>query len=754
MPQIRRYYLGRLEVDEIARRIRVGKQAVSVEPKVFDLLVLFAHRSGQAIGHEELLESVWGRSVASDAVVSQAVFKLRKLLKRHAQLPDALVTLRGVGFRLDVCLEPIEGAEEQPPARRLRLRYVVPLMVLLAGLLLWSLDWQLAGNGAPRIALLNFENRTGDDELDWLEAGGSALIREQLLRRGIEVVSSRELEDLSAERALDSSPANAAAIVGVEQVFAPRLVPHMDGYRLELINLSDHSPARLELTGSGPATLSLAMGDLLAERLRARLRPPAGVLGLGSSFLDEAYARAYHHRIAGDHDEAIRLYEYILSEAPDAHWARYHLSITARYIGDMDRSRVLLESLLEISLSDAWLGAAVRSSMGNIEWYAGEYAQAESFYLQALERFESHQMVGGVASALGNLGMLAFSRGDFDAGRQYSHRALAIYRAQGNRVQHARLLHNIGYSHFDQGYFEQAMDWLEQSYSMRLEFGLRDQAANTRSVIAEIAIEQGRLDEGQRLLDQSLVDFESSGNERRRGQVLADLADVALRRGEFGPAREYGLEALALASARREPTSMATAAMATGRAMHALGDFMGAAQHYRRAGDQWEQVDNERGQLASISELARLALDQGDDEQARVLMDMLGTRADQLDDSLYRLIHQSLRAQRQIIRGQPDLIVADLQAILENGSERDAVRAALVAEIGERLFELDPGHDLMGRMLPLMSDWAPRYFPAARLLYRAAGSPADCRAAIRALEQLRGSQWNSGLPESTACGSG
>ena len=749
-----RYELGRLEVDEPARLVRVAGQDVPVEPKVFDLLVFFAHRSGEVIGHDELLEAVWGRSIASDSVVSQAIFKLRRILKQHAGLPDALVTLRGVGFRLDARIAALETSPGQESTRRLDWRTAVPALVLLAGLLVWWQAWRLSEPGIPRIALLEVENATGDAGLDWVEAGGSALISEQLARRGIEVVSSRQLQQLSNEGTGDVGPADAAAMAGVDRVFVPRLLPDADGYRLELVSLSDDSPTRLELTGSGPATLSLAMSGMLADHLRAPLRPPAGALGLGSPFLDEAYARAYHHRLAGDYDEAIRLYEYILGEAPDAHWASYHLSITARYQGEVERSRALLEALLDAPLADAWLAAAVRSSLGNLAWYAGEYALAESLYEQARERFAAHNMIGGVASVLGNLGMLDFSRGDFAAGRERAREALVIYRRQGNHVQHARLLHNIGYSHFDQGDYDRALDLLEQALALRVEYGLRDQAANTRSVIAEIAIEQGRLDEGQRLLEQSLADFELSGNERRRGLMLADLADVALRRGQYGPAREYGLEALALASARGEPTSTATAAMAVGRALHALGDFMGAEAHYRRAGDQWRQVDNERGQLSSLAERARLALDRGDPEPALVLIDEMGGRAEALDNPRYRLIHRSLRAQWQIAQGQSDAIVADLEAILDDTSDRAALRAVLIAEIAERLHQDDPGHEFMSRVLPLMIDWAPRHYPAARLLYLTAASPRACRRAEAVLEQLTGPDWAALAPDlvdQTAC---
>lgn len=757
MAQLRRYKLGQIEIDELARRIRSDDSEVAVEPKVFDLLVHFAHRPGQVLRHQELLEAVWGRSIASDAVVSQAIFKLRKLLSGEGRLPDALVTLRGVGFRLDAepeALEnPLDAQTDDRSTRFLDWRIALPLALLIASVLVWWQTWQLAEQAPPRIALLDIENATGDNGLDWVEAGATAMLSEQLTRRGIEVVSARELARLESARQGASTPVAAAATAGASQVFAPRLVRDGSGYRLELASLEDGQSAQLELTGSGPASLSLAMADMLAEELRAPLPPPAGGLGLNSPFLDEAYARAYHHSLTGNHEEAIRLYEAILAEQPEAHWASYHLSIAVNRTGDVDRARALLESLLERPLADAWLAAAVRSSLGNQAWYAGDYTLAERYYQQAQQRFSENNLLGGVASTLGNLGMLALSQGDFDSGRQNAERALEIYRNQGNWVQTARVLHNIGYSYFDQGLYEQALERLDAAYSIRIEHGLLDQAANTRAVIAEIAIEQGRFEEGQRLLEQSLADFQVTGNERRRGQTLDDLADVALRRGHFHRARDYGLEALALANGRDEPTSAASASMTVGRAMHALGDFLGAEEHYRRAGEKWAQVDNEAGQLSSLGERARLALDRGNDEHPRALalIEAMGERAEQLDDHRYRLFHRSLRAQWSIVQGRADDITDDLDMILGDAGERDALRAVLIAEVAERLYQAAPNHEQMTRIWPVMKDWAPRLFPAARLLYLAAESSEECRSAIQALRQLRGPDWQQDLAPSLNC---
>lgn len=752
----RQFSLGRLLVDTAGRRIRIGDDEVRVEPKVFDLLVYLAEHRGRAVSQDELLEQVWGRTVASDAVVSQAIHKLRSLLRDPGGMPDALTTLRGVGYRLDAAVTDGHGPDHR--VRRFsiaNLRLTLPALLLVAALVAWWQVWQTAAQLPPRIALMPFENATGNADLDWIGAGGAAVMGEQLLRRGIDVVTPEDLDRISRSSGEDVDTVTAAVeMAGVEQVFAPRLVADSDGFRLVLVNLTDQTTPPLELTGTGPATLSLAMAGMLADRLDAPLRSPAGALGLGNPFLDEAYVRAYHHRQKGDLQDARELYEYILREAPQSHWARYHLSITLRYAGEMEAAREHLQQLFEVPLDDAWLTAAIRSTLGNMEWYAGNLERAESLYNDARERFESHGMTGGVASALGNLGMVAFSRADFETGREHALQALEIYRRQGNRIQHARLLHNIGYSHFDEGDHDLALDFLERAHAMRVELGLRTQAANTRTVIAEVAIEQGRLDEGGRMLEQTLATFRETGDERSIGRTLADLAQVANRRGQYDRARDLALEALTLARSRDEAASSAKAALILGRSLHALGDHQSAEQHYRQAAATWSDLDNPPGRIASLAERSRLAMDRSDPEQARALLEELELAATEYGDRRYLETLRTLRLRLQISDGELDSIGDAVDTMLRELDHQTLEHAELIIELAEALHLAHADHPLLARLKPAAEHWATRYFPAARHLYQSASTSDECQKARHALEQLESPKWRQSLIPAQVCKTG
>ena len=233
--------------------------------------------------------------------------------------------MRGVGYRLDAQVnpfadQPVPSAPEIPSQWRW---IALGLVVLAAGFDRPGNVGTKSRSEIPRIALLELENVTGDAELDWVSAGATALMSETLLRRGIDLVSSRDLDELRTRSGNgDAGIVDAARQIGVQRVLVPRLLAEAGGFRLELIDLTDRSSPMLELTGAGPAALSLAMASQVADQVEAPLRSPAGSLGLGNPFLDEAYARAYYHRQKGDYKDARELYDYILREAPDAHWAR------------------------------------------------------------------------------------------------------------------------------------------------------------------------------------------------------------------------------------------------------------------------------------------------------------------------------------------------------------------------------------------------------------------------------------------------
>ncbi|TVQ34600.1 MAG: hypothetical protein EA370_10460 [Wenzhouxiangella sp.] len=741
------YRIGRLLVDEQARRVSVDGNELPVQPKVFDLLVYLVRHAGEAVSQDQLLEAVWGRTVASDTVVAVAMRKLRRLLESEGGLDDAIATVRGVGYRFDA---PVDWAASQGSGQPYGIdwRLAALAVVAIVGLVFGLQALKPTPAAPPRIALVELDNATGDADLDWARAGGAALIAQELARRGVEVVTPREMDRLQAAPHERIDALAAARLTGAETVYRPRLLVEPDGYRLEMRSLAAGNEPLFAVSGSDPAGLSLAMAGLMAEGLRAPLPSPAGNK-LNNPFLAEAYARAFHHMQLGEFQAARELYDYLLREAPDYHWARYQLAILLRNVGEHQAARELLEGLLAESLNDPRLEASVLTTMGNQYWFAGEMDQAEKAYLAARDVFVKLGANDSLADITANLGMLASSQGEFERGERLLVEAIESYRLRGNRIKQARAQHNLGYHYVKRGLDDPAMLHLGQAYEVRLGMGLRDQAASTLSALGELALRQGRLAEGSAMLEEALALYAETGNERGRGIVLADLAHAAQRRGDYRQARDLATESLVLARTRGETAGVAQTTLSIGRSLRALEDWRGAEAYFSEAAEAYDFIDNEQGRIVVLAEKVRLGLDRGQEVEA--LLEELDLRTLAFDDPRLRQIYQALFF-RAGLSAQPwpdlerrvDELLAGIDVDTSSGAD-------LIVEIAASLHRLDPGHSLLLRLNPMLADWAPRHFPAARLLWVTAADQASCRRAENALDDLRGEAWRIELPPSDRC---
>jgi len=749
------FRLGALEVHVPARRLTRDGQEVHVERKVFDLLVYLCSRPGQAIPRDELLAAVWSRSIASDTVVAQAISKLRALLSEQADLIDPISTVRGVGYRLDASPEALTLPTQAARPAALRGPWPAVVLGLLLVLLIAALSWQreAPSPGSPRIALLAMENATGDSGLEWVGAGATGVMGENLLRRGVEVLSGRPLEQLLSSHPEETAPAELIArLSGVDYVFAPRLLPADEGFRLELVLLAGRGPERLSLAGADPATLSLAMASLVAEEIKAPLPSPGGAGRLPNPFLNEAYARAFHHQQRGELQAAKELYEYILREEPGFAWGTYQLAIGYQRDGEFDQAQNLLEPLLDEIDDDVWLAAAVRTTLGNLSWYRGDYPGARERYQQALDRFQDAGLTGGVAATLGNLGMVAHTVGEFERGRALTQQAMEIYRAQGNRINEARLLHNLGYSYKEEGQLDSALDLLRQAYGLRRDLGLTTPAANTLSAIGEVLVQAGQLDDGIRLLHEALDQFVAVENRRGQGVVLADLAEAYSRKGRFDLAREHALESMAQARLRSEPAGIAATALTLGRLERELASPSLAQQYFREALAVYEEIGIERGQAAALAELVRQSALLGEFDAAEAYLRRFTDSADRIADPRLKRTGEVLGFRLEVMKDQTFRLEGPVRNLLEGLDARSLETAQLSVEIVEILHNVGLDHPLSRELLTSIEPWRSHYFPAARALYLQARSAEQCDQAIVALQGLRGETWSSGLAPQPYCG--
>ena len=105
--------IGALTVDAARREAYWGATTLALTTLEFDLLHALARHAGQVLSREQLLEHVWGYDYHGDTrVVDAAVKRLRAKLRQAAPQAELLVTVRGVGYKLDDAPGPPAPAGE------------------------------------------------------------------------------------------------------------------------------------------------------------------------------------------------------------------------------------------------------------------------------------------------------------------------------------------------------------------------------------------------------------------------------------------------------------------------------------------------------------------------------------------------------------------------------------------------------------------------------------------------------------------
>jgi TolB-like protein/DNA-binding winged helix-turn-helix (wHTH) protein len=205
---------GTFEVDLRTGELRKGGARINLPDQPFRVLATLLERPGELVTREELRQRLWSAETFVDFEhgLNAAVRRLRDALGDSADVPRFIETLPRRGYRF---IAPVIGqpaAEEAPfhpeepttsevlPApvvtatprvTRARVLGVIATMVLVAAAVLWASGYLSQSNarresaatgGRSMLAVLPFENLTGDPDQEYLADGMTEELIAQLGR--------------------------------------------------------------------------------------------------------------------------------------------------------------------------------------------------------------------------------------------------------------------------------------------------------------------------------------------------------------------------------------------------------------------------------------------------------------------------------------------------------------------------------------------------------------------------------------------
>lgn len=94
--------IGPLIIDFDCRLVTLFGESVYLTPREFSVLTCLAHNKGRVVTFDQLLDEAWGydSEMGTSGQVRVYVNRLRQKLVNHHQVPEFIVSERGIGYRL------------------------------------------------------------------------------------------------------------------------------------------------------------------------------------------------------------------------------------------------------------------------------------------------------------------------------------------------------------------------------------------------------------------------------------------------------------------------------------------------------------------------------------------------------------------------------------------------------------------------------------------------------------------------------
>jgi TolB-like protein/DNA-binding winged helix-turn-helix (wHTH) protein/Flp pilus assembly protein TadD len=275
------FRFGDFELDVAAYELRRAGQGVRLERQPMDLLILLVERRGRLVSRADIIDKLWGKDVFVDVEtgVHTAARKIRLALGDSPDAPAFLETVPGKGYRFVAPVEVVSPPVEQPPVRKRALVLVALVgLAALASLGLWR--W-LGSDGPPThvmLAVLPFENLTGDAQREYLADG---LAEETIASLGQIDPDRLSVLGRTSTMAYKGTQKSLAAIdneLGVDYLVESSL--RAEGGRLRitsrLIRLRDEVQvwsASFDREPTSMLGLQRELSTAIAEQIRLRLSP-------------------------------------------------------------------------------------------------------------------------------------------------------------------------------------------------------------------------------------------------------------------------------------------------------------------------------------------------------------------------------------------------------------------------------------------------------------------------------------------------
>ena len=94
--------IGNIAMNPLGYEAKIDNEIIELRPREFELLYYLCENAGNIISRDKLFSKVWGYSFAGNSkTLDVHIQRIRERIEVNPKLPKRLVTIRGVGYKLN-----------------------------------------------------------------------------------------------------------------------------------------------------------------------------------------------------------------------------------------------------------------------------------------------------------------------------------------------------------------------------------------------------------------------------------------------------------------------------------------------------------------------------------------------------------------------------------------------------------------------------------------------------------------------------
>jgi DNA-binding winged helix-turn-helix (wHTH) protein/tetratricopeptide (TPR) repeat protein len=637
----RLYRFDGFRLDPATRELWRGDAPVAVPPRAFDCIVYLVEHRERAIGRDELIAAVWGKTEITDGMLGQTVLAARRAFDDTGREQHFIRTVVRFGYHWVAATEVVEepavrpeppsvaiarpqpppsisdsdagAAAAQPPRARAGAWRGIAVVVAVLIAVLAAFAWHrratppaVTGTAThAAIALVLPVVVSSGSGFDWVRLGVMDLIAARLRAAGLPVVPSDNVVALTsafADRHAGPDAGALAAATGATMVVDAR-AEHIDArWRVSLRTVHGRDPP---LQGVGEAADVLAAARLAADRMARELG--YSPVAAQPAEIDQPALAALLQQVEAatlsDHLDTARA---LLASAPPAERERPEVRLRVALIdyqaGDLDAAEAGFTAITRsVSVEqDRVLHARALSSLGVIAAMRDNGVLAARRFDEAIALLRDQQAPDALGKALNGRANVAAAADQNELALQDFAEARISFESSGNLLALAVLDSNLAALDMHRERYAEAEPVFRRAAARFATFGIKAAELNALTAVAELDVAllepdaalalEPRLRElftqvsdpvRQRYgaLTRILV-LAANGRGQSASEALAPVLDAAARAGDrAAQARGHALAAQ-LALDRGEPREAASEAAQALQRFNAADDAREHARAY------------------------------------------------------------------------------------------------------------------------------------------------------------------------------